>query len=288
VVAGQSAEGVVDLMPFARVNGTEIFHLEVGEGVPCLVMHGGLGADHSQFREGLDPLGDVLRLVYYDHRGNGRSGRPPIETLTLEQLASDADALRAHLGLEKMAVLGHSYGGCLTLQYALRYPDRVSHLLLVGTTAAWDYTDQIVAELQERAVSAKVLTAFLDVAVDDAEFGRGQKLVAATLGFHTFDPERAERLFGSTVWSPTACARSRELMADCNVVSRLGEIQVPTLILAGRHDFFCPPSQADRMHRGIRGSEKVVFEQSGHYPFVEEAEMFRDVLRRWIASSREG
>ena len=92
---------------------TDIFHLDVGAGPPCLVMHGGLGVDHSQFREGLDPLGDVLRLVYYDHRGNGRSGRPPIETLTLGQLADDADALRSHLGYEKVAVLGHSFGGCI-------------------------------------------------------------------------------------------------------------------------------------------------------------------------------
>jgi proline iminopeptidase len=273
-------------MPFAHVNDTELFHLEVGKGLPCLVMHGGLGVDHSQFREGLDPLGDVLRLVYYDHRGNGRSGRPPIETLTLGQLAADADALRAHLGLEKVAVLGHSYGGCVALQYALRYPRRLSRLFLVGTTAAWDYTDQIIAELQRRAASAEVLTAFLGVAVDDAEFARGQKLVAATLGFHAFDPERAERLFSSTVWSAGACARSRQLMADCDVVSRLGEIEAPTLILAGRHDLFCPPSQAVRMHRGIRGSEMVVFERSGHYPFVEEAEVFRAAIRGWLARGR--
>src|SRR5439155_19360205 len=107
-----------------------------------------------QLREGLDPLGDLLRLVYYDHRGNGRSGRPPVETLTLAQLAADADALRAHLGLEKVAVLGHSYGGCVALQYALRYPRRLSHLFLVGTTAAWDYTDEIIAELQRLAANA--------------------------------------------------------------------------------------------------------------------------------------
>src|SRR5439155_301390 len=56
------------------------------------------GVDHTQFRDGFDPLGDALRLVCYDHRCNGRSGRPPIETLTLEQLADDADALRSHLG----------------------------------------------------------------------------------------------------------------------------------------------------------------------------------------------
>jgi len=72
-------------MPSAHANGAELFYLEVGKGVPCLVMHGGLGVDHTQFRDGLDPLGDVLRLVYYDHRSNGRSGRPPIETLTLER-----------------------------------------------------------------------------------------------------------------------------------------------------------------------------------------------------------
>src|SRR2546426_3253877 len=108
-------------MPSAHVNGTEISHLEVGKGLPCLVMHGGLGVDHTQFREWLDPLGDVLRLVYYDHRGNGRSGRPPIETLSHDQLVADADGLRTHLGFERIAVMGHSYGGCLALLYALQY-----------------------------------------------------------------------------------------------------------------------------------------------------------------------
>jgi proline iminopeptidase len=271
-------------MPLAHVDSVDLFHVEMGRGLPCLVMHGGLGVDHTQFREGLDPLGDVARLVYHDHRGNGRSSRPPVETLTLERLAADADALRDHLGLDKVAVLGHSYGGCLALQYALRYPHRLSHLLLVGTTAAWDYTDEIMVQLQRRGLSAAVLTAFLDVAGDDAEFARNQKLVAATLGFRTFDPERVERLFSSTVWSAAACVRSRELMAACNVVSRLGEIDVPTLILVGRHDFFCPPSQAGRMHRGIRASEMVVLERSGHYPFVEEAEAFRDRVRDWLGS----
>lgn len=155
-------------MPFEHVDGTELFHVEVGRGLPCIVMHGGLGVDHSQFRESLDPLGDVLRLVYLDHRGNGRSGRPPVETITLEQLAADADELRARLGMERVAVLGHSYGGCVALQYALRYPSRLTHLILVGTTAAWDYTDEIIAELQRRAPGSDVVGAFLGVGEDDA------------------------------------------------------------------------------------------------------------------------
>jgi proline iminopeptidase len=251
-------------------------------------MHGGLGVDHSQFREALDPLGEVLRLVYYDHRRNGRSGRPPIETLTLARLAADADALREHLGLEKVAVLGHSYGGCIALQYALRYPQRLSHLLLVGTTAAWDYTDEIVADLPRRTTSAAVVSGLVHVAADDAKFARDQRLVAATLGFRAFDPDRAACLFASTIWSPAACARSRELMADCDVTSRLADISAPTLVLAGCHDFFCPPSQAERLHRGIAGSELVMFEDSGHYPFVEEGEAFRLTVRRWLLRARAG
>lgn len=159
--------------------------------------------------------------------------------------------------LEKVAVLGHSCGGCIALQYALRYPRRLSHLILVGTTAAWDGTDQVLAELERRNPGAAVVTALLDVAGDEAEFARGQKLVAATLGF--------------------------QLMADCDVVSRLGEIDVPTLVLTGRHDFFRPPSQAERMHRGIRGADMIVFERSGHYPFIEEAEAFRAAVRKWIS-----
>src|SRR5207247_6526976 len=111
-----------------------------------------------------------------------------------------------------------------------------------------------------------------------------QKLVAATLGFRAFDPERVEDIFASTIWSAAACARSRELMAECDVAARLGEIAAPTLILGGRHDFFCPPSQAARLHRGIRRSELVVFERSGHYPFIEEADAFRSAVRRWLAA----
>src|SRR5215210_333371 len=89
-------------MPVAHLNDTELFYVEVGEGLPCLVMHGGLGFDHSCLHPWLDPLGEEMNLVYYDHRGNGRSGRPSSDTITFEQLSADADALREHLGFEEV------------------------------------------------------------------------------------------------------------------------------------------------------------------------------------------
>jgi len=106
-------------LPIIPANGTELYYVEAGSGLPCLVMHGGLGVDHTYLHPWLDPLGDVLRLIYYDHRGNGRSGRPALETLTFDQFCADADTLRSALGLDRVAVMGSSYGGFIALEYAV-------------------------------------------------------------------------------------------------------------------------------------------------------------------------
>lgn len=274
-------------MPLAPLNGTDLFYTATGRGLPCLVMHGGLGVDHTQFREWLDPLGDVLHLVYYDHRGNGRSARPPIETLTHEQLIADADALRTHLGFEQIAILGHSYGGCLALMYALRYPQSVCRLILVGTTAAWDYFDEMAAALRDRAVSTEVVAALVDLPATDEEMARDQ-LAIAPIAFHHTNLHLAQRVLGKTLWNAAANVRSRQLGSDYNVVARLGEIGVPSLILTGRDDFFCPPKQAERLHRGICRSQVVIFERSGHYPFAEEDAAFQDAVRGWLSATERG
>lgn len=78
-------------MQHLSIHGTELAYKVVGKGEPCLVMHGGLGFDHTMLHPGLDRLADTCQLVYYDHRGHGQSGRPPLDTLTWEQLAHDAE-----------------------------------------------------------------------------------------------------------------------------------------------------------------------------------------------------
>jgi hypothetical protein len=73
-------------MPVLHTNGPALFYLKVGEVLPCLVMHGGLGFDHTGMHPWLDPLGDAMRPAYYDHRDNTRLERPPLETLTYRVL----------------------------------------------------------------------------------------------------------------------------------------------------------------------------------------------------------
>src|SRR5262249_10557683 len=124
---------------WAEVNGTRLYYETMGLGPPLLCLHGGPGmGDCRGYVRWLAPLADEFTLITYDHRGCGRSDEAPEEPYTHAQFAADADALRDRLGYERIALLGTSYGGFIAQEYALRYPDRLNHLILVDTAPS-DY-----------------------------------------------------------------------------------------------------------------------------------------------------
>jgi proline iminopeptidase len=267
-------------MSTAAINGTDLFYVTIGEGLPCLVMHGGLGFDHTYLHPWLDPLRDTLQLIYYDHRGNGRSGRPNKETMTHAQLAADADALASNLGYEKVAVIGHSYGGFIALEFALRYPHRVSHLILLDTAPIFNYTEEIMENARRQGATDEILDVLQEDWHTDREMRQRFPLIWP-LYFKNFDAELGTRLLDNCIVSIAGQTIEGEIEAY-NVIPRLGEIHIPTLILVGRHDFICPPSQAQIMHECIDNSKLVIFENSGHLPYIEEADAFFKSIRDWI------
>ena len=125
-------------MTTMSVRDVSLFVEVIGQGDPILLMHGGPGADHHSMLP-LRRLADRFTLVFYDHRCNGRSTGAPVESMTWENLTADADALRRRLGYQTWAVLGHSFGGHVALEYALRHPDSLSHLVLLdpGGDSRW-------------------------------------------------------------------------------------------------------------------------------------------------------
>ena len=119
-------------MTTMSVRGVSLFVKVTGHGYPLVLMHGGPGVDHTTLLP-FHPLADHFTLVFYDHRCNGRSEGAAVSSMTWENLTADAEALRQMLGFDKWAVLGHSFGGMVALEYALRYPQSLSHLVLMDT-----------------------------------------------------------------------------------------------------------------------------------------------------------
>lgn len=272
-------------MPIVALNGTTLFYREVGAGEPCVVLHGGLGLDHI-YMTPLEPLGGQLRLIYLDLRGCGRSGRPALDTVTLAGLCADVDALRQHLGIPRWSVLGNSYGGFVALEYALRYPAHVLHLILSDTASSQgDFDGEIRAQIEQHHPSPAIRAALTSVPNDDESFGR-MFLDVLPLYYSAagYDEQRARNQFAGTIFCAATAAHSLAMArATYNVTPRLGEISAPALITVGREDFICPISRSAILHAGLPDAELVIFEHSGHFPFAEEPDAFFAAVRGWLA-----
>lgn len=252
-----------------------------------LVMHGGMGLDHTYLRPWLDPLGEQVELIFYDHRGNGRSAAPEdwgdVDHATW---VADADALRAHLGHERIFLFGHSHGAYLALEYALRYPDRLQGLVLCSATPAVDYPEVMMANAQARATPEQfaALAGGLSEPVPDDETLRRMWLHLLPLYFHGDVPEAAEAQFAGVHYRADAfnCGFF-QCLPRFNLVGQMAQLSAPTLILAGADDFITPVAQgAERLHNELPNSKLVVLERSGHYPFIEEPAAFVAAIRDWL------
>jgi proline iminopeptidase len=272
-------------MPKIKINDTELYYTEHGTGIPFLVMHGGLGVDHSYFRPTFDPLGDIFKLIYYDHRGNGRSGRPPLDTITYEQLATDTHVLREILGYDQIGVIGHSAGGYVALQYAIHHQKNLSYLILIDTAPAFDYMKELLDNVKNKNPTPEMIATLNAPAAPTIEGFQQQFKILQPLYFYDFNSEikeKTDEIVEKMILNPEVAALNDVLTPKFNVTSQLSEIKVPTLILVGIDDFICPPSQAKRMHNSISNSELVIFERCGHYPFYEVPDEFFRILRDWF------
>ena len=276
---GDGTDGRV--VAIAELNGTSIWYEQEGTGPPCLVLHGGLGVDHTLYQRTLAPLGERLRLVYLDHRGNGRSGRPSVDTITMEQLADDAAALAGHLGLERVVVLGHSYGGFVAQELTLRHPELVSALLLVDTTPGQLGATESPDDDQGPPPAPELVEAMSVIPSSDDELAEGMRDLFR-LYLHRRDPSEIEPVLAATIFDVAAMVRGFEVLAGWSAADRLPSITAPTLVLAGRHDPVTSWPQSVRIASRIPGADLVVFEDSGHLPWLDEPDRFYDVVGEWL------
>ena len=270
-------------------DGLTLSYERRGSG-PLLVCHpGGPGGSAAEFEDfaGLD---DTFELVLFSPRGS--HGSDPADDYSLSSYVADVEALRTHLGVEQLNLLGFSHGGCVAIAYAAAHPARVDRLLLVDTLAVWG--DEAEAEMQRgiEARSGEPWFAEAQRAIEEeqaAEFGSTADLIAnlqrqIPLYFHRWegnepvggrlamDFAHAEPLHHfNTVEFPTFDLRGE-----------LRKIEAPTLVVVGDDDFICGPACADAIVRELRDGRLVTIPESGHFVYVEQPEAFRAALTGFL------
>ena len=272
------------------VDGATIFCESVGQGAPCVCLHGGPGTDASGLARTLGPLaGELgLRLIFYDHRGHGRSEWVPVEHCTQDQLVSDIEGVRRALGLGPVLVLGISWGGFLGLMYAARHPDSIRTLAVVGASASRDFMRRAEENARRRATAEQwaAYRALWDGSLaDDASFRSAFDTIRP---LYFFDPARAVENSAARAGIRYRLAVRKFIIEheyatyDCR--AELARIACPTLVMVGRHDWICPMDQGEEIARLVTGAELAVFEESGHSPQIEERAAFTRRLATFLTS----
>ncbi|MEE9252757.1 MAG: alpha/beta fold hydrolase [Thermodesulfobacteriota bacterium] len=284
---------------FVNVNGIRLYFEVYGEGEPLLLVEGLGYSTWMWFKQVLD-LSSRHRVIVFDNRGVGYSDKPD-EEYSIELMASDAAGLLKELEVERAAVLGVSMGGFIAQQLALDYPDVVSGLILVCTaqegvkndgTNAWRMilkTLDIVPGALELAVSlcGKAsgnipLTPFADPVYNM----RRALSFGFTNEYFGSHPDEIDRIFKWRLANPQPTyAWKRQFSAglEFDASERVGEISVPTLVIAGAGDRIIPIESSGRLAEQIPSSQFVQLPDAGHLLFIEQAELFNKAVLDFLS-----
>jgi proline iminopeptidase len=269
---------------------------------PIVVLHGGPDFDHTYLLPDLDLLlSPSFRLIYYDQRGRGNSAanvRP--EDVTIRSDVEDIERLRLFFHLDSFALLGHSWGGTLALEYATRYPDHLSHLILLNTAPA-SHDDFMLLRHSWRTLRDSADLEKLKARASDPLYQQGDpNTVAYYYRFHfrpTVRPphlldEILRRLRSSFTQEGILKARAIEdrlveqtwLLDDYNLLPALKRLTTPTLVIHGDYDFI-PPECALHVAQAIPNARFVMLNDCGHFSYLECPDEVRKVIIDFFQST---
>lgn len=284
-----------------RSDQAQLYVREIGAGRPIIVIHGGPDFDHCYLLPEMDRLADAFRLIYYDQRGRGRSARGVRPgDVTIRSEIEDVESVRRHFQVDSVAVLGHSWGGLLAMEYATRHPDRVSHLILMNTAPA-SRDDRLLFEEHFRRIRAPADVEAMQAIARSARYQAGDLEADAEYYRLHFKPavrrpEHVEVVVGRLRSNFTAdgvrTARAIEdrlygetwSSAGFDLVPGLRELQMPTLVLHGQDDFI-PVDLAARVAEAIPRALLRVLPECGHFAYLEAPERVHQQIAALFGTS---
>jgi proline iminopeptidase len=266
-----------------EVDGTALFYEEQGDGAMILMLHGGLGMDHTYFRPDFDQLDDLGRVVYLDHRGNGRSGRTD-DPITIESLAHDAAAVIEALA-GSATVIGHSFGGFIAQELAASHGPVVERLVLLDTTAGHlGSADDPDADPGPR-LPAELATLFASLPGCDHDDDYANLVGKFVPWYMHGDPAPLRDRMRETIFGVRAMQEGFASLATWSAADRLGGLSMPTLVVAGEHDHVTSRQQAERIARLVPHASLGIFANAGHFPWLDQPRAFFSTLRDWLSET---
>lgn len=271
-------------MATVTVDGAELFYVTRGNGPACLVLSS-IGTKPYEIQMP-SQLSDHLELVFVDLRGSGRSTGEPTD-LTFDALAGDLEAVRVDLGVERIAVLGHSILGVLAIEYGRRRPASVSHVIAVGTPPHCDMARvaaQAASFFEKDAAEDRKQILRDNLAGLPADASMGQTMFAQT-PMRFFDARLdAAPLFAEASARPAVIMHLLgTLTAGWDVTAASGSLRAPLFLAHGRYDYVVPYLLWEGIAGSLPGATFQLFERSGHQPFFEEPDAFTSALTDWMS-----
>ena len=263
--------------------------IELGNGYPLIVLHGGPGLDHHYFRPYLDPLAEQgFRVIFVDERGQGGSPRVDPSTLTIQVFAHDIDRLARALNLGEYAVFGHSFGAIIALSHALERGSADQYVISAGAASSESMMADVEHQIDsfEPASMREQIKRSWDQEPHLTTVAESRELMAAQMPFHFWEMGDAYSRYmqtDDTVYAPEVTAYfAANGYGGFEWVDHLRWITKPMLVIAGRYDRTCTVGQAEVIHREVDGSDLVVIEKAAHMMHVEQPKADLDAMRAWF------
>lgn len=282
----------VDTTFYIEVEGARLFVRVVGSGQPLLVVHGGPGMSHDYLAPQLiESFKDAYQLIFYDQRASGKSsGVEDTSLIHLTQFVDDLERVRQHFKIDRLNLLGHSFGGLLAMYYSIAYADKVDKLLLVETSpASWEmnfpFFRKTVAERQTPEDKEE-----LSAMEQQHDFGRNPVLMERyfKLYFATFfrNPSLTQNIvLGITEnWLLNFNVTSNLIWQDLgkyDIYDKLPNITATTLVVHGDYSVLSLDGIKEIVRR-IPKSSLVVLNEVGHFPYIEAPDAFSKTVKAFL------
>ena len=275
------------------INGVKHLIKKMGEGEPLLVLHGGPGLFHNYLVDHFKNLAKDYQIIFYDQRGCGQTDFPQdTSSINIETYVEDLEAIRVHLKLEKINLVGHSWGSLLALNYSKKYPNNINKLVLISPAPGnSDYFDQTFSNMQLKRTdedTKELVQTMMSSEFEKREQNAFKKAILLGDKVNLVVQEDIEKLYAPMEFSETTAnnlmlvnSLLERTYFNLNVVEGLEVINFPTLIVIGDLDNV-PFASTQSIHENIKESKLEVIKKSCHYPFFEAPKEFNTIVRNFL------